>query len=65
MLVQKTTFRKSSIQNGPRSTIILVALRDHSPDHARWGDKKVDEPHSNTVNQQNLAAIKFGGFATF
>ncbi len=28
--------RKSSTQNGPRSTIMLVALSGHGPDHARW-----------------------------
>ncbi len=35
-LVQKMICRKSSTQNGPRSTIMLVALSGHSPDHARW-----------------------------
>ncbi len=35
-LVQKTIYRKYSTQNGPRSTIMLVALSGHSPDHARW-----------------------------
>ncbi len=35
-LVQKTIYRKSSAQNGPRSTIMLGALSGHNPDHARW-----------------------------
>ena len=35
-LVQKKIYRKSSTQNGPRSTIMLVSLSGHGPDHARW-----------------------------
>ena len=61
-LVQKTIYRKSSTQNGPRSTIMLVALSGHCPDHARWdvNHDKVQWNRSSWLdNHANLCTTLF------
>ena len=53
---QKTIYRKSSTQNGPRSTIILVALSGHGLDHACWDEAPLYEP-TPQIKHPRLAEI--------
>ncbi len=59
-LVQKTIYRKSSTQNGPRSMIMVVALNGHGPDHARWVLYIVGQPFLAVMKgMQILVSIGF------